>query len=320
LLKDSRARRIDYLRVSVTDRCNLRCIYCMPPGGVPRLSHEEILTYEEILRFVGVAARAGIGKVRLTGGEPLVRKGLPCLVGELASRHPNLDLSLTTNGSLLAEHAGELRRAGLRRVNISIDSLDREKYRMITRGGELNRALEGLEAALEEGLDPVKVNVVTLKHVNEEVEGFAELAWRLPVHVRFIEYMSPCGACDPDLYVSSESIRKKLEALGPLEKAPPPPGAGPAVYFRFPGARGTLGFISPVSSHICGNCNRMRLTADGMLKSCLFSPEEVDIKSLLRSGASEGDILESIRSCLGRKGSGREWAANPSRAMFQVGG
>ena len=320
MLKDSRARRIDYLRVSVTDRCNLRCIYCMPPGGVPRLSHEEILTYEEILRFVGVAARAGIGKVRLTGGEPLVRKGLPWLVGELASRHPNLDLSLTTNGTLLAEHAGELRRAGLRRVNISIDSLDPEKYRMITRGGELNRALEGLEAALEEGLDPVKVNVVTLKHVNEEVEGFAELAWRLPVHVRFIEYMSPCGACDPDLYVSSESIRKKLEALGPLEEAPPPPGAGPAVYFRFPGARGTLGFISPVSSHICGNCNRMRLTADGMLKSCLFSPEEVDIKSLLRSGASEGDILESIRSCLRHKGSGREWAANPSRAMFQVGG
>lgn len=320
LLRDGSARRIDYLRVSITDRCNLRCIYCMPAEGVPHIPHEEILTYEEILRFVSVAAQAGIGKVRLTGGEPLVRKDLSWLVRELSRRYPHLDLSLTTNGTLLAEHAGELRRAGLKRVNISIDSLDPEKYRMITRRGELTRALDGLEAALEEGLEPVKVNVVILRHVNDEVEAFAELVRRLPVHVRFIEYMSPCGACDPELYMPSESIKKKLETLGALEKAPPPTGAGPAVYYRFPDSRGTLGFISPVSSHICGNCNRLRLTADGKLRACLFSREEVDVKALLRSGAAGEDILESIRSCLSSKGKDGKRAGERSRAMYQVGG
>ncbi len=320
MLRDRHSRRVDYVRVSVTDRCNLRCIYCMPSDGAPRLPHQEILSYEEILRFVGVAARAGISKVRLTGGEPLLRKGFVYLVEEIAGRYPHLDLSLTTNGTLLAQYAADLRRAGLKRVNISVDSLDPDKYRSITRGGELKAALEGLEAALDEGLEPVKVNVVTLKHVNEEVEGFVELVCRLPVHVRFIEYMSPCGACDPQLYVPSDRVRRRLEALGPLKEAPPPAGAGPAIYFRLPGSRGTLGFISPMSSHICGECNRLRITADGKLKACLFSPGEVDVKSLLRSGASDEDILGSIRSCLKAKKRGRDQEASPRRAMYQVGG
>lgn len=320
-LIDPFRRRIDYLRLAVTDRCNLRCIYCMPPQGIPHLPHEDILTYEEILRFLAVAVRAGIGKVRITGGEPLVRRDLSFLVEGIAGRWPELDISLTTNGALLSRYARDLAAAGLKRVNVSMDSTDPEVYAEITRGGDLGKVLEGIEAALEVGLDPVKVNVVMLRHVNDELEEFLALAERLPVHVRFIEYMSPCGHCDESFYVSSAVLEERLLKLGAEEADRPPVGGGPARYFRVPGIAGLIGFISPVSSHICSRCNRLRLTADGRMRPCLFSTREVDVRSLLRSGAGEEDILEAVRRCLKEKprdhGGFRRGAG---RTMSQIGG
>ena len=320
-LIDAFSRPIDYLRLAVTDRCNLRCVYCMPPEGVPHLEHEDILTYEEIVRFLRVAVRAGISKVRLTGGEPLVRRDLDRLVREIAALRPAPDISLTTNGTLLAPQAEGLAAAGLRRVNVSIDSLHPDTYRRITRGGELSHALTGLEAALEAGLDPVKVNVVVLRHVNEELEGFVDLIRRLPVHVRFIEYMSPCGAFDRSFYVSAADIMRRLGEHGGLEPCEPPAGAGPARYFSLPGARGRIGFISPVSSHICAACNRLRLTADGKMKPCLFSLEEDDIREVLRSARGDAPVLEALRRSLARKP--RDHGGFPEsvgRTMSQIGG
>ncbi len=320
-LKDRFSRPINYLRLAVTDRCNLRCVYCMPPEGVTHLSHEDILSYEEILRFLRVAVRAGISKVRITGGEPLVRKDIERLVEGIASLDPALDISLTTNGTLLPAKAEELARAGLKRVNVSMDSMRPETYRRITRTGELRDALAGVEAALEAGLDPVKVNVVVLRHLSDEVEGFVELARRLPVHVRFIEYMSPCGAVDRSHYVSAADIRKKLETYGTLREAAPPRGAGPARYFRLSGCEGLFGFISPISSHFCPECNRLRLTADGRMKPCLFSRDEVDVRGVLRGGSTDDEVLRSILECLERK----PWSHGglPSftnRTMSQIGG
>jgi len=320
-LTDRFSRTIDYLRLAVTDRCNLRCVYCMPPEGVPHLDHAEILTYEEMIRFTRIAVRAGISKVRLTGGEPLVRKDLPYLIREMASLRPSLDISLTTNGTLLADHAGELAGAGLKRVNVSIDSLDPETYRRITRGGDLSAALRGVEAALEAGLRPVKINVVVLKHLNEEVDDFVDLVRRLPVHVRFIEYMSPCGAVDESYFVSAGEIVSQLEKHGSLRRSAPPPGAGPASYYRLPGAKGLIGFISPVSSHFCPRCNRLRLTADGKMRPCLFSQEEDDVRRLLRGGGSDREILRAIRDCLARKPRDHGGLASfTDRSMSQIGG
>jgi len=294
VLVDRFSRRIDYLRLSVTDRCNLRCVYCMPPEGVPHLDHAEILTYEEIIRFLRVAVRAGIGKVRLTGGEPLVRRDVERLVEGIAALRPRLDISLTTNGTLLASVAERLAAAGLKRVNVSIDSLHPETYRRLTRGGDLSSALEGVEAALEAGLEPVKINVVTLKHLNDEVDGFLDLVYRLPVHVRFIEYMSPCGAVDSSYFVSNQELRAVLLRRGAVEEDRPPVGGGPARYYRLPGSRGTVGFISPVSSHFCPQCNRLRLTAEGRMRPCLFSSEEVDVRKILRGGGDDRETEEAI--------------------------
>lgn len=298
VLVDRFSRRIDYLRLSVTDRCNLRCIYCMPPEGVPHLDHADILTYEEIIRFLHVAVKAGIGKVRLTGGEPLVRRDVERLVEGIAALRPRLDISLTTNGTLLASMAEKLAAAGLKRVNVSIDSLHPETYRRLTRGGDLNSALEGVEAALEAGLEPVKINVVTLKHLNDEVEGFLDLVYRLPVHVRFIEYMSPCGAVDASYFVSNQELRAALLRRGAVEEDRPPVGGGPARYYRLPGARGTVGFISPVSSHFCPQCNRLRLTAEGRMRPCLFSSEEVDVRKILRGGGDGRETEEAVRRAI----------------------
>jgi cyclic pyranopterin phosphate synthase len=293
----------------------------MPPQGIPHLDHEDILTYEEILRFLEVAVKAGISKVRLTGGEPLVRKDLEHLVREISRLRPALDISLTTNGTLLAGHAQALAAAGLKRVNVSIDSLDAETYRQVTRAGRLSDALEGVEAALEAGLDPVKINVVVLKHINLELEAFVDLAYRLPVHIRFIEYMSPCGVFDHSYYVSAEDVKRRLGEFGEMRECEPPVGAGPARYFKLPGSRGMMGFISPLSSHFCPQCNRLRLTADGKMKPCLFSSEEEDIRHILRSNRDDGLLLEAIRLSLAKKprdhGGLKEKSA---RTMSQIGG
>lgn len=324
MLQDGHARKIDYLRLSVTDRCNLRCRYCMPPQGVPQLDHADILSYEEIIRFVSIAADAGITKVRLTGGEPLVRKGVDSLVRELAGAHPGIDLSLTTNGILLARFAGALKEAGLTRVNISIDSLHPGTYRDLTRGGELEQALEGMRASFSAGLDPVKINVVLLKGINDsdrEIGAFIRLAMDEPVYVRFIEYMSPRGDLDASHYVPASRVLEVLRDVGGISGSGSPVGAGPAHYLAVEGMRGKIGLISPISSHFCLTCNRLRLTAEGKLKPCLLSKDEVDLRGLLRSGSGDADILEAVRACLASKPRERAGQAGQlDHKMSRIGG
>jgi cyclic pyranopterin phosphate synthase len=314
-------RRVDYLRLSVTDRCNLRCIYCMPPGGVPPRRHEDILTYEELLAFAAVAVRCGVSKVRLTGGEPLVRRDLPDFVARLARTTGLDDISLTTNGILLPRFAADLRRAGLRRVNVSLDSLDPARYARLTRGGSLDEALAGLEAALSGGLAPVKVNTLLLEGVEEELDAFVALTRELPVHVRFIEFMPVdrrLAGPGAGRLVAAGDVLRLLAGRHRLTPHPGPYGHGPAQYWQADGARGTLGFIAGVSDHFCGACNRLRLTADGHLRTCLFSGEEVDVRPLL---AQPGRLRETILAAVAAKrfDRRRERLAN-GRAMSEIGG
>jgi len=301
---DAFNRPISYLRVSVTDRCNLRCIYCMPAEGVPWRPHEEILSYEEIETVVRAAASLGITKVRLTGGEPLVRKGLVDLVAMIASIPGIDDLAMTTNGTLLARHAEELKAAGLKRVNVSLDSLWPERFRRITRLGELSDTLEGIAAAKEAGLVPVKVNTVVIRGLNDdEVVDFARLTVEGDWHVRFIEVM-PLGdnaEWAGNGYVPMDEVRGRIEReLGELIPAKLAVGSGPARYYRLPGARGTIGFITPISKHFCYQCNRLRLTADGHLRPCLLSDYEIDLRTPLRQGATIEEIkcliVEAVRA------------------------
>ena len=294
---------VDYLRISITDRCNLRCIYCMPAEGVSSLSHQEIMTYEELELFTRAAVSAGISRVRLTGGEPLVRRGVVGFVRMLSSIDPPLQISLTTNGLLLERYAEELKEAGLSRVNISIDTLDPEAYRGITRVGDLAGALDGLRAAMDAGLEPVKVNVVVLKGKNDDPGPFIELTGDLGVHVRFIEYMPYFN--DPGRwFISGEEIKRRIERDVTLEKGEAPEGWGPAGAancFTFPGAAGTIGFISPVSCHFCPSCNRLRVSAEGRMRTCLFDRNGVDVKREMRAGAGIDRLREIIESELARK-------------------
>lgn len=311
--------RVDYLRVSVTDRCNFRCTHCMPPEGVGFREHDGILSYEMIEHFTRVAASAGISRVRITGGEPLVRRGCTDLVAMLA-RIPGIeDLSLTTNGSLLAEHSRDLRAAGLDRVNISINSLDPARFAAITGGGSLEQVLAGLGAALDDGFDLVKVNAVMLAGIDSELEDFVRLVRELPVHLRFIECM-PLGRRVRGLwkFVPRGRLLAGLEQFGELSPAVSPGGAGPARYFRLDGAAGTIGFISAMSDHICGSCNRIRLTADGRLRNCLFSDEEVEVRHLIGGDAAilRAAMLDSMNS----KKYDRRLVNPGSRTMSQLGG
>ncbi len=291
---------IDYLRISITDRCNLRCIYCMPAEGVKSLSHQDILTYEELELFTRAAAEAGIRRVRITGGEPLVRKGSVDFIRMLSGIEPKLKISLTTNGLLLARYASELKEAGLSRVNISLDTLDPEVYRNITRIGDLSQALAGLDAAIEAGLEPVKINVVVLKGVNDDPLPFAELARERPVHVRFIEYM-PYFDDPGKWYVPGEVIKARLAEAGKIEEVESPEGWGPATYFKLNGSAGTIGLISPVSCHFCPSCNRLRITADGRMRTCLFDSNAYPVKAEIRDGAGVERLREIIEGELERK-------------------
>lgn len=312
-------RVIDYLRISVTDRCNYRCRYCMPPEGVAFRDQSEILSYEEIVLFTRAAVKAGITRVRVTGGEPLVRRGCEEFISELAAIPELGDISLTTNGSLLAGHASGLREAGLTRINISLDSLDPDRFRRITGGASLEPVMEGLHAALDSGFEPVKVNAVMLDGIESELERFATLASDLPVHVRFIEQM-PIGRYmqGRPRFVPRSRIQRLLGELVNLTPVPAPGGSGPARYFEFNGARGTIGFISAISDHICGDCNRLRLTADGTLRNCLFSDEEVHVRHLI-GGDSEALLLAILSSMKGKKYDHRLAGAG-TRAMSQIGG
>lgn len=315
-MKDAHGRTIDYVRISLTDRCNLRCIYCMPAGGVQQVAHDDILRFDEILRFVRIAAEAGVRRVRLTGGEPLVRKGVVELVRELHGISGIDDISLTTNGILLGTFAPALREAGLSRVNISLDSLDPAQYSEITRGGHLDDVLAGIDAALAAGFNPVKVNAVAVRSLNQDYFAFAKMSIERPLHMRFIEYMpvgDSSGVCghgwgEEDV-ISVDEIREHIneaataEGMGdlvPVEGSSAPDGGGPARYWAFPGAQGTVGFISPLSRHFCGECNRLRLTSQGMLRPCLFSDEELNARDVLRHGTDD-DVRTLLQQALGAK-------------------
>ena len=325
--RDDFGRAINYLRVSVTDRCNLRCVYCMPSSGVEKRPHADVLSYEEFAVIIRAAAELGISKVRLTGGEPLARLELVDLVRMITSIPGIDDLSMTTNGTLLARHAAALADAGLHRVNISLDTLHAGRFEQMTRRGHLDDVWAGLEAARTAGLTPIKLNMVVIRGLNDdEILDFARRTVTDGWHVRYIELM-PIGAnvgWAGDGVVPIPEIRARIEAeAGPLEPVHGPRGNGPARYFRWPGAEGTLGFIGALSEHFCTTCNRLRLTADGRLRPCLMSSDEIDLRGPLRSGAE----YETIRSLLGeaihRKPQRHrlgEAAAPQDRTMAQIGG
>jgi cyclic pyranopterin phosphate synthase len=323
-LSDSFQRPINYLRISVTDRCNLRCVYCMPSGGVRALSHNDILSYEEIHTIVKAAAELGIDKVRLTGGEPLVRLGLTELVRMLSSIRTIDDISLTTNGILLADQAAALKQAGLRRVNISLDTLRPERFKTITRCGNLEDTLKGIEAAKAVGLSPVKINTVVMAGVNDdELPDFAAKTISEGWHVRFIELMPLGGDEAASKLVPVSEMRRRLAPLGKLEPCRVSTGNGPARYFRLPQASGTIGFITPVTEHFCYHCNRLRLTADGKLRPCLLSEEEIDLREPLRRGASAAELKCLIEEAIARKPQRHhlaEGSAHKGRPFSQVGG
>ena len=296
-LRDKFDRVINYLRISVTDRCNLRCVYCMPRTGVKLLRHQEILTYEEIERVVAIAVSLGVRKVRITGGEPLARKNIAYLVASLRAIEGLEDISLTTNGILLERYARALADAGLTRVNVSLDTFRPDRYREITRGGDITLVMRGIDAAEEAGLLPVKINMVPMRHINDdEITDFAGMTLRTSRHIRFIEFM-PIGPGDlwsDDRYITTDELKKIVEGMGPLFPVKLR-RTGPARYFRFEGAPGVIGFISALTHHFCDECNRLRITAEGKLRPCLFSETEIDLKAALRSGAPDSEIARLLR-------------------------
>lgn len=322
-MKDRYNRNIDYLRVSVIDRCNLRCIYCMPEEGIKNLlPHYEILTYEEILRIIRVAVTLGIFRIRITGGEPLIRKDIVSFIEKLSRIEGIKDIGMTTNGVLLKKFAGALYQAGLKRINISLDSLREDKFRAITRVGSLKEVLEGIEEAQRVGLNPVKINVVVIKGMNDdEIEKFALWSKEVPYQIRFIEFMPVgTGVWKKELFVSARDIKDKIESrvgkLMPVQLKK----SGPAEYFMLEGAKGVLGFISPMTTHICVKCNRLRLTSDGKLRPCLFSDKEMDIKKYLRSGITDEKLKEVLIQAINLKPEGMSEYTKPLRAMSTIGG
>ncbi|MGD2207385.1 MAG: GTP 3',8-cyclase MoaA [Anaerolineae bacterium] len=325
--RDDFGRAINYLRVSVTDRCNLRCVYCMPTKGIKKRPHASILSYEELTLVVRAAAQLGICKVRLTGGEPLARLGLPQFVRMIADIPGIDDLSMTTNGTLLARHAQALADAGLHRVNISLDTLHPDRFQQITRRDRLDRVWAGIEAAHAAGLTPIKLNMVVVSGLNDdEVTDFARRTLTDGWHVRFIELM-PIGANIPwagDGAVPVPEIRARIESeIGPLEPVHGPKGNGPARYYHLPGAEGTIGFIGALSHHFCNTCNRLRLTADGRLRPCLLNEQEIDLRGPLRAGADLAAVRSLLSEAIHQKPQRHQLAEAMSprgRAMSEIGG
>jgi cyclic pyranopterin phosphate synthase len=302
-LIDTHDRRLNYLRISITDRCNLRCLYCVPDGRLPKLSHDDILSYEELLRLVKIGTDMGITKVRVTGGEPLVRKGVYGFLASLSAITALQDLSLTTNAVLLAPNLKKLKQAGVRRINVSLDTLQRGRYREITGYDRFDRVWAGLEKALEMGFAPIKINVVALRGINDdEFVEMGRLTVKYPFHVRFIEYM-PIGNArmDPKGSLFTPEIQAKLAPLGTLIPIDRQANDGPALRYRLKGAPGELGFISSVSHHFCDRCNRLRLTASGQLRVCLLSDQQTDLRTPLREGASDQALARIIREAARHK-------------------
>lgn len=298
-------RRIDYLRISITDQCNLKCLYCTPFGGRDRLAHSEILSYEEIVRLTLAAVQAGISKVRVTGGEPLMRKGVVELCRMLSGIEGLESLTLTTNGVRLQELASQLHNAGVQRVNVSLDTLRPERFKKITGRNLLSHVLSGIERAEEVGLCPVKINTVVMRGINDdEIEDFARLSLKKPYQVRFIELMptNGCGFGDHEsLFMPVEEIVRVVKRVGELSLESAVDSPGPARLYSLPGGFGRVGFIAPLSWHFCASCNRLRLTSDGKLRTCLFSEKEIDIKGPLRAGASIEELANIFRLAATRK-------------------
>lgn len=322
---DPHGRRHAYLRISVTDRCNLRCRYCMPAEGLEWLPREEILSFEEVARVAGVFHDRGVSKIRFTGGEPTARRDLPRLVGLIRDRCPRASLHMTTNALLLAKQAEALAEAGLQGLNISLDSLDPATFAAIARRDRFEETWAGIEAAWARGFRPLKLNCVVLRGVNDhEAPAFVELTREREIDVRFLEYM-PYGQLNelqPE-YVPGEETRERIEAAG-YRLAELSWDGGPARGWRVPGFRGTVGFITAVSHHFCGSCDRLRLTADGFFVNCLYGEKRCDLKPLVRGGASDEDIAAAIRDELDQK-----WEAHPDLTeglipvlgtMSQIGG
>ncbi len=327
-LVDAYERKIDYLRISVTDRCNLRCVYCMPPEGIELIESKEILRYEEFMRISRIAIAHGVTKIRITGGEPLVRRGIIEFLKELSSINGLEDLSLTTNGVLLKEYAQKLKDAGLKRVNVSLDSLKRDRFLKMTRGDNLQQVTDGLEEAQKIGLTPVKINMVVIKGFNDdEVLDFAMMSKVKPYHVRYIEYMpfNTQEGWQRDKCVTAKQLKEMIEKVEPLFPVTDASGgAGPARRYKFKDAPGEVGFISPISEHFCGSCNRLRLTSDGKLRTCLFSDNEIDIRKALRDGSSDEAIEALLFRAVKEKPQGHQINENIfkkcSRTMSLIGG
>ncbi|MGE5754079.1 MAG: GTP 3',8-cyclase MoaA [Deltaproteobacteria bacterium] len=321
MLRDTFGRRVDYLRLSITDRCNLRCVYCMPPEGIPLKPYGEILTYGELLRCVRVAVSLGVRKVRVTGGEPLVRRGVVEFIRRL-SRIPGVeDLGMTTNGIGLSGVAEPLRQAGLGRINISLDTIRPERYAEITRRDRLPDVLSGIDAALRSGLRPVKINVVLLHGLHPaEVDDFLTMARERPLEIRFIERM-PMGCLPSEGYVTAERVRDRILSLPGCRRVNTgAPSA--AVTYEIPGFAGTLGVISPISRKFCSDCNRLRVSADGRLRNCLFSRETLDLRSALRGGGGDADVADLFLRAVATKPEGHDLCAAGSspEPMSRIGG
>jgi cyclic pyranopterin phosphate synthase len=326
-MKDRYNREINYLRVSVTDRCNLRCRYCMPEEGIPNLGHDSILSLEEIARLIQVGTRVGIRKIRLTGGEPLVRRNLVRLVEYISAMPEINDIAITTNGVLFARQAENLKKAGLTRANFSLDSLNPDRFRYITRVGNVEDVKKAIFKAIELEMHPVKLNMVVVRGFNDdEVLDFAELARQYPLHVRFIEFM-PIGDLvfwEGDRLVSSADIKSRIEQEYELEPGRSVAGNGPAKYYLVRGGKGSLGFISPMSNHFCAECNRIRMTADGRLRGCLHDRREIDLKAPLRRGADDEELLNLFSQAIAMKPAQHRmndgWGLENERKMYQIGG
>lgn len=309
-MRDRYGREIDYFRISVTDRCNFRCRYCRPPEGVSLVGPDEVLSFEEIVTLIQVANGLGVTKVRLTGGEPLVRRGIVELVRLLSEGGELQDLALTTNGSLLEEYAPALKEEGLMRVNVSLDTLKPERFREITRGGEIERVWQGIERALAVGLRPVKLNTVVMRGFNEdEIVELARLTAEPGLTVRFIELM-PIGEANGGFfsahYLSVAEVRRRLEEELELLPAGGAQGSGPARYFRLKGAKGTLGFITPLTESYCARCNRLRLTARGELRPCLAWDRNIPLREALKSG-DHRLVREKLLQAIREKPPGHRW-------------
>ena len=327
-LVDTFDRLHDNLRISVTDRCNIRCFYCMPETGVKFMAREEVLSFEEIERFARIAVSLGVTKLRLTGGEPLVRKDLPVLIRKLLAIPGVNDLALTTNAVLLAEQAQSLYAAGLRRLNVHLDTLDRERFFNITRRDDLPRVLEGIAVAQQLGFDTIKINAVAVKNlVEEDVVPLARYGREHGIEIRYIEFMPLDSQSLWDrgkVLLMDDMIAMLSREIAPLIPLPVRDERAPALEYQFADGRGRVGFIASISRPFCLNCNRIRLTSDGQLRYCLFAIEETDIKSLLRNGASDERIAAAIRETVRSKWLGHEINSSrfvpPPRPMYAIGG